>query len=228
MEIKIIHSFKNANNATGLTVVIDVFRAFTTACFAINNGAKKLIPIADINVAYDLKKENPDYILMGEREGVRPQGFDYGNSPAEIENVRFKNKTVIHTTTTGTQAIIGAKNAKEIITGSFVNAGAVINCIKRLKPLHVSLLCAHDMDEETEDAMFANYVKNHIEGNPMDFETIKNYLEHHPRSKWYLDNNNPVLKKDFYLCLDLDRFDFVLKAELDKRGFVYLRKLNQT
>lgn len=227
MKIKIIHSFKNANNAIGLTVVIDVFRAFTTACFVANNGAEKIIPIADINAAYNLKRDNPSYILMGEREGVRPQGFDYGNSPAEIESVHFKNKTIIHTTTTGTQAIIGAKNAKEIITGSFVNAGAVINYISKRKPNYVSLLCAHDMDEETEDAMFAKFVRDYLEGTPMDFKAIKNYLEHHPRSKWYIDNS-PVLKKDFYLCLDLNRFHFVLKVESDKRGLIYLRKLNQT
>ena len=48
-------------------MVIDVFRAFTTACFVISNGAEKLIPIADINAAYDLKKRNPDYFNGGKR-----------------------------------------------------------------------------------------------------------------------------------------------------------------
>ena len=76
MRIEIIYSSENAGRAEGLTVVIDVLRAFTTACFVADNGAKSIIPVDDLDLAHRLKKENPDYILMGERHGVKQLGFE--------------------------------------------------------------------------------------------------------------------------------------------------------
>lgn len=217
MDVKIIYSSQNADKAEGLAVIIDVLRAFSTACFAVNNGAKAIIPVAEINLAYKLKKENPEYILIGERHGLRQPGFDYGNSPAEIENVNFGNKTIIHTTTHATQAIIKAVNADEIVTGAFVNAQAIINYIKKREPKIVSLVCTDAKEKDNEDIMCAKYFKGHLEGKPLDFEEIKNHLENHPCAKGFLVKPlNEFSKRDFYLSLELDRFDFVLKAKKDK------------
>ena len=94
MKIEIIKSLKDADKATGLAVVIDVFRAFTTEAYIFANGASKIIPVLDLDEAYKLKKENPEYILVGERGGIKPEGFDYGNSPTEILNVDFTGKTI--------------------------------------------------------------------------------------------------------------------------------------
>ena len=188
MEIEIVYSFQNANTAKGLAVIIDVFRAFSTACFVINNGAKMIISVDDIGLAYNLKKENPDYILMGERHDIVPDGFDFGNSPAEIEKVDFRGKTVIHTTTAGTQGIARAVNAKEIITGSFVNAQAVIDYIKSNKHKIVSLVCTDASTPKNEDIMCAEYIKSHLEGNPLDFTKIKTHLTNHPCASRFLNN----------------------------------------
>jgi len=77
-----------------LTVVIDVFRAFSTACYAFHCGAEKIIPVGDIDIAYSLKNSHPGYILMGERNEIKMPGFDFGNSPTHILNVDFKGKTI--------------------------------------------------------------------------------------------------------------------------------------
>ena len=77
-----------------------------------------------MQIAYNYKKKDNNFILIGERNGIILPGFDYGNSPSQIENIDFSGKTVIHTTSCGTQGIAGAINAKEIITGSLVNAKA--------------------------------------------------------------------------------------------------------
>jgi len=119
MKIKILHLIDGAKQARGLTVIIDVFRAFSTACYVFGNGAKKIIPLGDIDIAHKLKKENPNFLLIGERFGKKPEGFDYGNSPTQIENVDFTDKTIIQTTSAGTQGIANATNADEIITGGF-------------------------------------------------------------------------------------------------------------
>jgi len=72
-----------------LVIVIDVLRAFTTACYAMNNNPKDYIVVGDLNLAYKLKDENPDYILIGERKGLKLSGFDYGNSPTEIKDLEL-------------------------------------------------------------------------------------------------------------------------------------------
>lgn len=82
MNIKILHMVEGAKEATGITVIIDVFRAFTVEVYLMNNGADKIIPVGDMQIAYDYKKDNPDTILVGERHGKILEGFDYGNSPS--------------------------------------------------------------------------------------------------------------------------------------------------
>jgi 2-phosphosulfolactate phosphatase len=226
MKIKIIDSYKNAHLAKGLTVIVDVLRAFTTCCFIFNNGAKKIIPVADVERAYKLIKSNPHFISIGERKGLKLPGFDYGNSPAEIANINMKDKTVIFTTSAGTQGIINAINADEIITGAFVNAQAVIDCIKKQNPQITSFVNTNDQDDNNEDFMYTNYIKSHLENKPLNFDRIKKYLINHPTTEGFL--KKPMTKysqKDFYLSLDLDRFNFVIKAKRTK-NHIYLKKLN--
>lgn len=134
MNIKILQLIEGARKAEGLTVIIDVFRAFSVACYVFNNGAEKIIPVGSLETAYALKEENGEFILMGERKGKILPGFDYGNSPAHVQGVDFSGKTVIHTTSAGTQGIVNAVKADEIITGSFVNARAVARYILQRKP----------------------------------------------------------------------------------------------
>ncbi len=64
MNIKIV---SDAKLATGLAVIIDVFRAFTVEPYLINNGAKKLIPVGDMQIAYDYKKKDDNCILIGDQ-----------------------------------------------------------------------------------------------------------------------------------------------------------------
>ena len=102
---------EGAKEATGVAVIIDVFRAFTVEAYIMNNGADKIIPVADLETAYKLKEDNPNIVLVGERHGKIMKGFDFGNSPSQIENTDFSNKIVVHTTSAGTQGITNAKNA---------------------------------------------------------------------------------------------------------------------
>ena len=63
MEIQILQLLEGAKKAKGITVIIDVFRAFTTECFFMANGAKEILAVGKIETAYSLKKQNPNYIL---------------------------------------------------------------------------------------------------------------------------------------------------------------------
>lgn len=225
MDIKIIASHKNIYQATGLTVIIDVLRAFSTACFLLKNKARRIIPVEIVEQAYELKKKHPDYILIGERNGFDLLGFDYSNSPFSVKDIDFSNKTIVMCTTAGTKGIIKSVNAKEIITGSFVNCNAVVNHIKKTKNNTVTLVCTNDKYDDNEDFMCAAYIKSRLEGKPLNFQIVKNHLIRHPISYGFL--RTPLTKyarEDFYLCMELDKFDFVIKAKRDKNS-IYLEKM---
>lgn len=166
MEIKILQLIEGARLAIGLTVIIDVFRAFSTACYAIDLGITKIYPVGDIELAQRLKKENPEYLLVGERNEQKPPGFDFGNSPTQLINGKLRAQTMIHTTSSGTQGIVNAQHADEIITGSFVNAGAIVRYIRLKQPKTVSLVCMGYACEypTDEDTLCAEYIKNELEG----------------------------------------------------------------
>ena len=89
MKIHILELIEGAKQAEGLTVIIDVFRAFSVACYAVANGAEKVIPVGSLELARSLKEQNPDSLLIGERKGIMPEDFDYGNSPFEASKIDF-------------------------------------------------------------------------------------------------------------------------------------------
>ena len=133
MEIKILHLLDGAKKANGLTVIIDVFRAFSTACYLFSRGVKSIIITDSIKEARYLKNNNNDLILVGERNGKKIKDFDFGNSPSRIIKNEFDNKNIVLTTSAGTKGIIAAKNSIEIVTASFLNADSVVNFLRDYK-----------------------------------------------------------------------------------------------
>jgi 2-phosphosulfolactate phosphatase len=216
LNIKILHLIEGARQAKGLAVIIDVFRAFSTACYAVRNGAVEIIPVGDADLAYKLKEENPDYVLMGERQGKMLPGFDYGNSPADIQDVDFSGKTVIQTTSAGTQGFANATDADELISGSFVNAEAIAAYIQKKSPAEVSLVCMGTwaVEPAEEDTLCAEYIVNRLHNHKIDRQEIYNRLKaSKPARKFFDPAVTWAPEKDFDLCLNIGFCDFVLKAE---------------
>lgn len=229
MNIKILQLIEGAKQATGLTVIIDVFRAFTVEAYLVNNGVEKLIPVGDKQIAYDYKEKYKDCILIGERRGIMLEGFDYGNSPTQIEKIDFSGKTVVHTTSSGTQGIANAKNTKEILTGSLVNAKAIAEYIKMQNPEDVSLVCMGNggESEAREDTLCAEYIKSLLEGKDLnlnyEIENLKNIA-----GKRFFDPKLQDIfpERDFYLATELNKFNFVLKLEKDNEGMNYIKRID--
>ena len=229
MNIKILHLVEGAKEAKGITVIIDVFRAFSVEAYIMNNGVGKLIPVGDMQIAYDYKKENPDAVLIGERKVVILTGFDYGNSPSQIENIDFNGKTVIHTTSSGTQGIVNVVNAEEIITGSLVNAKAISKYIKNRGIEDVSLV-AMGLDSKApieEDTLCALYIKSLLEDNPMDLTEAIEGLKLTSGAKFFKEEMQSVFpQKDFELCTQVDKFDFVIRLVKDENGMDYMERVD--
>ena len=228
MKINILYLPEWAKQAKWLTVIIDVFRAFSTECYIFANGAKSIIPVWKLDIAYKLKRENTGFILVWERWGEKPDGFDYGNSPSKVEFVNFTWKTIIHTTSSGTQGIANATHANEIITGSFTNAQAIVDYIRQQSPKYVSLIAMWSWWKRItdEDKLCAEYIKNTLEGKPTDFWKIVKYLRNYKEAEKFFDDTlERAPERDFELCLSLNKFNFVLKAKPYKDGEIFLKKI---
>lgn len=229
MNIKILQLIEGAKQATGLAVIIDVFRAFTVEAYLVNNGAKKLIPVGDKQIAYDYKEKHKDCILIGERHGIMLDGFDYGNSPSQVEKINFTGKTVVHTTSAGTQGIANAKNAKEILMGSLVNAKAIAEYIKIQNPEDVSLVCMGNggKSEAKEDTLCAEYIKSLLEGKRLNLDKEIEDLKNIAGKRFFDPKLQDIFpERDFYLSTELNKFKFVLKVEKDDKGMNYAKRLD--
>lgn len=109
-------------------VVVDLLRASTTIAVALANGAKAVLPAASTEEALRIAQnlERDQLILAGERKSVRIEGFALGNSPLEFTPEVVAGKTIVLTTTNGTQALIAAQGAKEILVAAAVNFSVVV------------------------------------------------------------------------------------------------------
>jgi len=111
MELVAKDAYKAARRGD-VIVVIDALRATTSIVASLANGAKSVTPVVTLKEAANLRKEHPDYLLVGEREDHKPKGFDLGNSPAILAKEPLQKKNIILTTTNGTKALIKSKESK--------------------------------------------------------------------------------------------------------------------
>lgn len=217
MRIEIADFVAGARGARGLTVVIDVFRAFSVAAWAYARGAAAMVPVARVEEARELKRLHPDWLLVGERHARPLPGFDCGNSPTELEALELHGRTLIHTTHSGTQGVDAAIQAEEVLTGALVNAGAIVRYIRRKSPAQVTLVrMGHEARERCEeDDLCAELIRDRLSSRagPTGAQ-VRAQLRDAPSAAKFFDPDCPwAPERDFELCTQLDVFDFVLRLE---------------
>lgn len=150
-----LHDFSES-----IVVVIDIFRATSSICYGIENGAEAIIPVASIEACESYR--HSDFLLAAERNGEVVEGFDFGNSPFSYVKGKVDGKTIVLTTTNGTHAINMSRGASKIVIGSFLNLSSLCNWIKT-QPNDVLLLCSGWKDKvNLEDTLFAGGVVHYL------------------------------------------------------------------
>jgi 2-phosphosulfolactate phosphatase len=224
MEIRILQLIEGARKASGLTVIIDVFRAFSLEAYLFAGGVEKIYAVGSLEEAYRLKEQHPQALLVGERGGVKCEGFDYGNSPSAFIGQDLRGRTVIHTTSAGTQGIDNAINAQEIVVGSFVNAAATAAYIKSRDPQTVSLVCMglHGVQPTAEDTLCAEYLQSLLNGEAMaDIDERLLDLKNSDGRKFFDEAQQAVFPQpDFWMCIRRDIFPFVIKTARQAKASV--------
>ncbi len=227
MNLKILQCEDGAREAEGIAVIIDVFRAFSLEAYLYARGVKDILITKEVKHSLTLKKEHPEYILIGERDGLKCEGFDYGNSPSSLPETGLEGKIVVHTTSNGTRGIVNASRADEIITGSLVNARAIAEYIISKNPENVSLVCMGWGDRETEeDTLCAEYIRSLILQQPLaDLEERAYMLREQEGKKFFNpDQQDRFPQGDFEMCIRHDLFDFVIQCvEID--GMIHNRRI---
>jgi len=124
-----------------VVLVVDVIRATTTAAALLEAGAEALYLTAGLEAAKAFKDE--DVVLSGEVGGLKPPGFDLGNSPREALEAPVGGRIVVMSTTNGTKAAhAAAKTAKHVLLASLYNAHAAARMARELATEEVAILCA--------------------------------------------------------------------------------------
>lgn len=200
-----------ARDATGTAVIIDVFRAFTTAAVALGNGAGKIVMVDDLDEARRLREEGVGSRCLGERGGIAPEGFDFGNSPHEIRDICFDGETLIQTTTNGTRGIHAAARAERVYAGAFVTAAATARVIRSGPAQPVSLIAMGDGGRRRtdEDEMCALYLRALLCGRQPDREALRALI----LGQADLKDTRDLSAEDVAACLAADTVPFAIRVQ---------------
>ena len=215
MDIRIGSLLRGAQEAEGTAIVIDVFRAFTTAAIAFSKGVEKIVLVAEVEEALELRNRGVGDLCMGEVAGMRPEGFDFGNSPFELSQAEVSGKTLIQSTRAGTVGVNAARNAEQIYVGSLVIAEATVKAILRDAPDLVSIVAmgSEGKTRTDEDEQCALYLRNLLQGRKPDHDAVRSLILVGEESQKYGDPARPHFHaKDKELALQIDTIPFAIKA----------------
>lgn len=215
------------DNQDCTVVVIDVFRATSAICAAFESGIDSLIPVATLEEAIEYKKKG--FKVGAERNAEIVDGFDFGNSPLTFKSGKFKNESLVLTTTNGTKAIEMAKGAHKVVIGAFTNLSALCDYVEK-EDKDVLLLCAGWKDRfNLEDTLFAGAVVERISKN-IRFNNLSDssiaamniYVGAKKDMFGFLDQSSHRkrlsrlnMEEDIIYCLTIDKTDIVPVLEGD-------------
>lgn len=145
----------------GIVVVIDILRATSAMVAAFTHGVKDIIPVATIEEARAYIGR-PGYIAAAERNGEVVEGFPVGNSPLAFKAMDLRGKTIVISTTNGTQAISTGKDVRQLVVGAFLNLTALTDWLLKQND-NILLLCSGWRNKfSLEDSVFAGAVMDRL------------------------------------------------------------------
>lgn len=218
MRIIVDSLLEGAARAVGAVVIIDVFRAFTTAAVALANGAERIVMVGEVEEALALRRSGLGQVCVGEVDGQAPAAFDFGNSPHAVGNADLRGKTVIQRTSAGTQGIVTAAGARTMFAGALVTARATAAALRAGDASLISLVAMgkNGQARTDEDELCALHLRNLLEGRPGDPEAVRRVILAGGEAPRFRDpagrDSHPG---DLEIALDVDRYDFAVAVTIE-------------
>ncbi len=215
MRVRRTSLLAGARGAVGHVVIVDVYRAFTTAAFCVAAGAREIVLVASVEEAIRLRDADrhavvstmPIPFLTGEVGGRPVDGFDVGNSPSAIRSLDLSGRRVIQRSSSGTQGVVAATDADEILLGSFVTASATCRYLAaRTEQVTIVAMGDEGLRPAQEDEACAAYLEGLLLGRPVERPPallLRSDWEDRLWPDWFP-------RSDAELACDVDRFDFAL------------------
>lgn len=214
MEVRIESLIEGARRARGVVVIVDVFRAFTTAAVAFAREAERIIIVPEVDEALRFRDRGLGDICVGEVNGIRPERFDFGNSPYELMQAQLRGKVVILSTRAGTVGVAATSDTSEIYAGSFVVAGATARVIREEKPAKVTIVAMgwNAAVRTDEDELCALYLRNLLQGRQPDREAVRKLVLAGGEVAKFHDPSQPHFHpEDLEIALEIDKYDFSVR-----------------
>ncbi len=210
-------TLKDCAEAEGTVVAIDVLRAFTTAAFAFAAGAERILLVGTMEEALALQKDFPDALLMGEADGLSIEGFDFGNSPAELLEARLDGRTLIQRTSAGTQGIVKSERAGMLLAAALTNASATARYIEAHAEDSVTLVQTGLQPEGwgDEDVACADFIEALLHNQAPDQTAITARVR--KAGMDLADRDGPA---DLNLAVQTDRFGFAMPVSREEGNLV--------
>jgi 2-phosphosulfolactate phosphatase len=199
-----------------IVVVIDIFRATTSICYGIENGAEAIIPVSQVEECAAYRDVDCNYLLAAERDGEIVAGFDFGNSPFSYTADKVAGKTIVLTTTNGTHALHLSRKAKKIVIGSFLNLSSICNWLNK-QGENILLVCSGWKNNfNLEDTLFAGAVVEQLKTgsfSPDDpaiaandlYNLAKNNLDGYLKKTSHSERLKQLgIERDIAFCLNVD------------------------
>lgn len=218
IEIRIESLLDGARRAAGVVAVIDVLRAFTTAAVALANGANRIVMVADVEEALRLRAAGVGQICMGEVNGRAPAAFDYGNSPFELCRADLRGRTIIQRTSAGTQGIVAAAAAECRYAAALVTARATARAMlaTRLSRITLVAMGLNGQTRTDEDELCALHLRNLLQGRSGDAGAVRRLIRASGEATKYRDVARRHLHpEDLDIALDVDRYDFAIRVDIE-------------
>ena len=204
-----------------IAVVVDIVRATTIICAALENGVEHVLPVPTKEETR--LKKNEGYLIVGEKDGVKIEGFDLANSPRFYFERKFAGRKMAMSTTNGTKTIHLSSIANQVVIGAFLNVSALVKWLA-MQNENVVIICAGWKGKvNIEDTMFAGHLslllEHHYNFDPAnDAVTLAKILYENTRDNMYKAVVNSCqkhrikelnLEQDVHFCLVKDYTDIV-------------------
>ena len=216
MEIRLASLLEGARSAEGVVVIIDVFRAYTTAAVALSRGVEKIVLVAEVEEAIALREQGVGDLCVGEVGGMRPEGFDFNNSPSQMARAEIEGKTIIQSTRAGTVGMAAAARADRLYGGSFAVASATVRAVARQRPELITIVAmgSEGIIRVDEDEQCALFLKNLFQGRRADHDAVRAVVLAGEESQKYDDPTKPHFPpEDREMALRIDSHDFAIRVE---------------